>query len=145
MMRKITYLGLLLLLSGALSAKGADDAFFEQLDLGLPQLGQVRALYQNNQPEKALGKFLELYRSKENLYLRAGANDVEHISKVFKEDVQKTIKTADEVLNRYFLFRYEWDMEKTNVPYQFEEEIDWTAILLEMRNGFICSTGIGSG
>lgn len=35
------------------------------------------------------------------------------------------MKTADEVVEQTFLFRFPWDMERSRIPVTFEEEIDW--------------------
>ncbi|PNW27657.1 hypothetical protein BKP44_11765 [Formosa algae] len=72
-------------------------------------------------------ELLKLYREKDNLYLKIDSND-EFIKKTFSEEIGKSIEIADQVRNNYFLFRYDWDMEKTNIPYQFNREIDWTFI-----------------
>ena len=101
---------------------------FEHLDLNLPQLESIKALYQKNEKEKALNNLLLFYRQKENLYLRITKQDLAFVKNLYPEEVKKTIKTANEVLARNFIFNDEWDMEKTNIPYQFKDEIDWEAI-----------------
>tara|TARA_R110001592_G_scaffold361272_1_gene671571 strand:- start:29843 stop:31990 length:2148 start_codon:yes stop_codon:yes gene_type:complete len=110
------------------SAASQSDDVFGKLNLNLPQLQKVKDNYNSGNQKKALKALLELYRSKENLYLKASKADVNHIKTTYPIDVDKTLKTADEVLNHYFIFRDEWDMEKTNIPYQFKGDIDWKAI-----------------
>ncbi|ALJ06119.1 hypothetical protein APS56_13705 [Pseudalgibacter alginicilyticus] len=101
----------------------------KKLNFNAPELKSVKYFYNIGDNEKALRALLNLYRAKENLYLRIlKDDDVLDIKSKFPEDVQRSIKTADEVLKKYFIFRDEWDMEKTNIPYQFKGEIDWTAI-----------------
>ena len=53
-------------------------------------------------------------------------NLIDVIKQQFKGDIENTIKTANEVCNNEFLYRSKWDMEKTNIPFHFEKEIDWT-------------------
>ncbi len=96
----------------------------EHFDLDLPELKEVK----NATPNDAQNKLLEFYRKKENLFLKIGKQDLEFIKKNYPEEVKKTIQTADQVLANNFIFRNDWDMEKTNIPYQFKGEIDWTAI-----------------
>lgn len=43
----------------------------------------------------------------------------------FPEDVQHILRIADEVSNQTFLFDLPWDMERTFIPYTFEDEINW--------------------
>ncbi len=45
------------------------------------------------------------------------------------DDCRRTMKTADEVLEHTFLFQLPWDMEQTQEPVHFPEEIDWNYIL----------------
>lgn len=79
--------------------------------------------------QKELAKALLLhYRSKPNLYLAIDKNDKRFLQTSFPDEVKGSIKVADEVSRHYFLFRYEWDMEKTSIPYQFKGSIDWKVI-----------------
>ena len=109
-------------------AQNAEVQLLERINLDLPKLNSVKKYEQANQHTKAMSELLIQYRSKNNNYLRVSKKDVSYIKLHYKKDVEKTIKVADEVLNHYFIFRYDWDMEKTNIPHQFKKEIDWTAI-----------------
>lgn len=51
--------------------------------------------------------------------------------KYWPEDCRRTMKTADELLDHTFLFQLPWDMEQTQEPVRFGEEIDWNYILHE--------------
>jgi hypothetical protein len=104
------------------------NAIFDKLNFDLSQLQSVKTLYESDHNEQALKALLEVYRKKENLYLKVSKVDAKYLKFNYPQDVTKTLKTADDVLNHYFLFRDDWDMEKTNVPYQFKGEIDWKAI-----------------
>lgn len=46
-------------------------------------------------------------------------------------DCALTLKTADELREKTFLFQFPWDMEQTCEPVRFEGEIDWGFILAE--------------
>tara|TARA_R110001592_G_scaffold358214_1_gene662456 strand:+ start:163 stop:2331 length:2169 start_codon:yes stop_codon:yes gene_type:complete len=109
-------------------AQKKDSSIFSKLDFYQPNLKSIQNLSNNKQPEKALKELLTIYQKKENLYLQVDKNEVDFIKKNYPKDVEETIKVANEVLDKFFLFRYDWDMEKTNIPHQFENEIDWTAI-----------------
>ena len=51
------------------------------------------------------------------------SNIKEYIS---KKDEELIIKKAEELMKQVFTFDKPWDMERCNVPYQFEK-IDWNA------------------
>ncbi|QZT38046.1 heparinase II/III family protein [Halosquirtibacter xylanolyticus] len=62
------------------------------------------------------------------LFLSHSINEREAVKKLYPEDVQKTFEIADQLIRREYLFRYDWDMEKTNKMHQFDGEIDWLAM-----------------
>jgi hypothetical protein len=117
---------LCLLTSGSVLPQNKD--LFDKLDLDLPKLNIVSNYYQKGENNKALLNLLEIYRNKENLYLKVTKKDIQFITSNYPEEVKSSIKTADQVLSKNFIFRYEWDMEKTNIPYKFKGEIDWKAM-----------------
>lgn len=43
-------------------------------------------------------------------------------------ELELAMKTADEVVENIFVFRFPWDMERTNVPVRFDGDIDWNHI-----------------
>lgn len=49
--------------------------------------------------------------------------------KYWPKDCSMTMKTADELLDHTFLFQLPWDMEQTQEPVRFSEEINWNYIL----------------
>ncbi len=108
-MKKILLISLLFFVA-SLPAKQAYVSILDKLN---PD--SVRVLSN----EKAAEYLLQKYRNKENLYLCADAANIENIRKTFPEEVKTSIEVANQVRQQYFLFRYDWDMEKTNVPYQF--------------------------
>ncbi|TQO39583.1 heparinase II/III-like protein [Arenibacter algicola] len=99
--------------------------FFEKLDLDKPELHDVKFLLIKNKLARAEKALLKVYRMKENTYIRSKKGDIAYIKKSLPGDSQSTIEAADRVCNKNFLFQYEWDMEKTIVPYQFTNEINW--------------------
>ncbi len=79
--------------------------------------------------EQDFMKFLlKYFRQKPDLYRDANGLSPEEFRSEFPDEVKKTLKTADEVCNRTFVFRHDWDMEKTNIPYHFATGIDWKKI-----------------
>lgn len=56
-------------------------------------------------------------------------DDLKRCSEYVKENCQEEadgiIKTADDVVNKKFLFQLRWDMERTHIPEVFENEINW--------------------
>ena len=127
-LKKNTLLLLLIATVYNISAQQNNNSIFNKLNLKHPTLKPVEKALAKNKEAKALKKLLTIYRQKENLYLKVDKNDVDYIKNKYPKDVKNTIKVANQVLNNYFLFRYDWDMEKTNIPHQFKKEIDWTAI-----------------
>ncbi|GAA4304622.1 alginate lyase family protein [Aestuariibaculum suncheonense] len=115
-------------LAGTLFCYAQNDAIFDKIDFNLPQLSTVNKAFSKGNHQNALMELLNVYKKKANLYLSVSESDIDYIKANHPEGVEKSIKTANNVLNHYFLFRDDWDMEKTNVPYQFKGQIDWKAI-----------------
>ena len=124
-MKKFTLLLLSLIIYTSAVSQNSD--VLNKLNFDLPQLKEVKDLYDSGNDKKALKTLLDVYRSKENLYLKVSKTDVKYIKSNYSDDVETTLKSANEVLNHYFIFRDDWDMEKTNIPYQFKGDIDWKA------------------
>lgn len=101
---------------------------FQKLNLEDASLVKVKESYKQGNTKESLKELLKVYRGKEDLYLRVGKQDKNYIKNEYPKEVALSIATANEVREKYFLFRYEWDMEKTNIPYQFKGEIDWLKI-----------------
>ncbi|UNY97489.1 heparinase II/III family protein [Zhouia spongiae] len=126
-MKKYVVILLLALFLSLTSFAQKKENIFDKLDLNRPELISVKELYDQGDIDGAKKALLGYYRKKENLYLRISEKDVAYIKSAFKDEVETSVRVADEVRNKYFLFRYEWDMEKTTVPYEFKGEIDWQA------------------
>ncbi|MEY3499850.1 MAG: hypothetical protein RL308_1519 [Bacteroidota bacterium] len=113
---------------GYISVFAQKDSVLNLLDYKQLQLKSVNDCYQKGDERKAFKELLDLYRIKENLYLKVTQDDAKYIKQTYPIGVSKTLKTANDVLKHNFLFRDDWDMEKTNIPYQFQGDIDWKAI-----------------
>ena len=124
---KLNNLILFYCLSASVIVFGQNKEFFNQLNLNLIELQSVQTKVQQGEKDLALKNLLEYYREKENLFLRVGKKDLVSIKENFPGEVKNTISKADLVLDKNFIFRDDWDMEKTNIPYQFKGEIDWKA------------------
>lgn len=85
-------------------------------------------LIDNSNSQLSKKEILQKFREKKNLYLCDEKGFLEQQKALFPKEVEKSIEVANQVCRQYFLFRYDWDMEKTNVPFQFSKQIDWTAI-----------------
>ncbi|ETN95110.1 alginate lyase family protein [Zhouia amylolytica] len=123
-MKKNTLLLLFTLFIG-ITSFAQNTLVFEMLDYNNPALSKVKEFYESNDLKNARKALLDFYREKENIYLKVNKDDVSYIKDTFKDEVETSIRVADEVKRKYFLFEYEWDMEKTTVPYVFKGEIDW--------------------
>jgi hypothetical protein len=99
-----------------------------KLDLDLPELQSVKKNNQKGKKEYDLASLLDLYQKKDNLYLTVSDKEIKYIKSNYPQDVAECIEKANDVLEKKFLFREDWDMEKTNIPYQFTGEIDWKSI-----------------
>ena len=110
------------------SLLGQKKEIFDQINLDLPQLVSVNTPIQQGKVDEASKNLLDFYRHKENLFLKVTHQDIDFIKANYPEEVKNTINKADLVLAQNFIFRDDWDMEKTNIPYQFKGEIDWKAI-----------------
>ncbi|MBE7640566.1 heparinase [Salegentibacter sp. BLCTC] len=116
-----------LFICSVLATQAQEDSFLlNNFNLSYPGMDQVKEVIveDKNKAKKAL---LDYFKQKDNLYLKLSSNDADRIRQEFPKEVERSIATAEEVREKYFLFRYPWDMEKTNIPYQFENEIDWQA------------------
>lgn len=109
-------------------AQQNDSFIFSNLNFDDNQLTAVKNAYEKGAEKDALKSLLVVYRTKENSYITISKSEVSQLKESYLNQVETSIKIADQVLDQYFLFRYEWDMEKTNIPHQFKEEIDWKVI-----------------
>jgi hypothetical protein len=117
-----------LLLTVCNSIIAQSNAIFDKLNFNLPQLELVKKMHDSGNNKNALRLLLELYRQKENLYLKVSKSDLEYFKSNYRYEVNNTLKTADEVLKHEFIFRDEWDLEKSTIPYRFKGKIDWKTI-----------------
>ena len=104
------------------SAQNNQNSIREKLNLSQLGLSQKAS---NGEIDK---KLLKTYRDKKNIYLDVNEKDITSLKNQYPKEVSKIIEVADQVSRNYFLFRYEWDMEKTSIPYQFKKNINWTIV-----------------
>lgn len=104
--------------------KSFSENIFCKLNLNNPDLKEVNDSSIENK-KKALTQLLKFYKNKNDVYKQVSKEDIPFLKSEYPDEVKRSIQIADEVRNKYFLFREEWDMERTNIPYQFKKEIDW--------------------
>ncbi len=97
-------------------------------DFSSDELKHIKAYQEEGKEQKAFEALIEYFRTRDNIYHIRGHKDISHLKKHYSTGIQKTLTTADQVIDNYFLFRNDWDMEKTNIPHQFKKEIDWKAM-----------------
>jgi len=118
----------ILFLSVVYNGFAQSTSILERLNFESNTLTEISAYQASKNQRKALRALLQHYQSKANVYIKVSKFDADFIRKTYPEDVLETLKTADDVLEKNFIFRYDWDMEKTNIPHQFKNDIDWNAI-----------------
>lgn len=121
------YLILLLLIGGTwqtlLCSQGS--AILSKLDYTNEKLKTIEKYHEDGNQSAGLRALLRFYQQNDDLYKRIYKADLYFLSQEYLEDIELSLSIADQTIDKYFLFREEWDMERTNVPYQFEGEIDW--------------------
>jgi len=105
-------------------SKISTENIFDKLDINTPDMKEVSMSYNENR-KNGLHELLKFYRHKQDIYKRVSKEDIGFLENQYPEDIARSIQIADQVINKYFLFREEWDMERTNIPYQFKKDIDW--------------------
>ncbi|RDY26871.1 hypothetical protein CHL78_011780 [Romboutsia weinsteinii] len=72
------------------------------------------------------------FKSYLNLDIYTCVGEIDKIARYckdnFQEEVNEVIRIADDVVNKTFKFEWKWDMERTYIPYTFEDEIIWDMI-----------------
>jgi len=107
-------------------------SIYNLLDLSCEGLEQVKAAVEGNNLQQADKLLKEYYLNREYpaLFFKDSEKQqlVAYAKENFHEDIEEVIKVADEVSKNIFVFRFPWDMEKTNIPFTFEKEIVWSHI-----------------
>ncbi len=73
-----------------------------------------------------LRSLLQYFKDKDNVFVNVSKNDLEYIKTNYPKEVSRSIEVANQIVDKYFLYREPWDMERTNIPYQFKKDIDWS-------------------
>lgn len=107
-------------------------SLFDLIDLSLEGLEQVRKAVENNRFDKAVKLLKEYYffrRSPRLFFDEIELKELVYYSKEkFPEEVKAVINVSEELSRNTFVFRFPWDMEKTNKPYTFKNNITWHKI-----------------
>lgn len=104
---------------------------FKLINLDYPGLEDVRTALGKGNNDLALELYLKFMICRKDISLYIG-EDIDNISKYclekFGDEVKEILRIADEVVNKSFVFRFKWDMERTNKPVTFENEIIWDRV-----------------
>lgn len=65
---------------------------------------------------------------KTNFWAQNFDKAAEHCRQICQEEVKATIAWANDICEQKYLFRGHWEMERTNVPVIFENEIGWDVV-----------------
>lgn len=105
---------------------------FEVLNLDYPGLEEIKSLVEDKEYTKALGSLKKYFLNRKNTRFFIEEEEkhgiLEYAKENFSEDIKEAIKVAEEVSDKIFLFRFRWDMERTNVSVKFDEEIKWDLV-----------------
>lgn len=67
----------------------------------------------------------EFFQQKKHFFIDNRDQIAGYVKENCREEADKIIALADDVVRRRFLFNLRWDMERTYEPVVFENEIDW--------------------
>lgn len=101
---------------------------FKTIDLDYPGLQEVKAALETNERQKAEELLFNYFMNRNNVgfYMEDYMEDVANYCKEnFPSEVENIIRVAEEVKQQTFLFRFKWDMERTNKPVTFHRRIVW--------------------
>lgn len=103
------------------------NSVFNIINLDYLGLEEVKKYYKNNDYTSALKELRKYFFKRGSI---KGFIDNEDLTKEYAlmnlgYECNKSIEIADDVCNKKFLFNLKWDMERTIIPVQFNEKIDW--------------------
>ncbi len=104
---------------------------FQLLNLKTPGMAKIQEALAASQPEVALIALRDYLAARLTPVLYGNSdpiNLVNHISQHYPQEIEETLKIADEITRQEFLFRGRWDMERTHHPVRFEDKIPWDVI-----------------
>lgn len=107
-------------------------SIYNLIDLSCEGLEEVKKAVEENNIKKA-DKLLKEYYINRNcpvLFFKDSEKNqlVEYSKENFSKEIEEVTKVAEEISKKIFVFRFPWDMEKTNIPFTFEREIEWSHI-----------------
>lgn len=104
-------------------------AVFALLNLELPALALVKNALSQARQDDALTELHRYLTRRSTPGWRIEGNRkqqlIDYVQRYCAGEREAVMKTADEVVEQTFLFRFPWDMERSRIPVTFEEEIDW--------------------
>lgn len=103
-------------------------AVFALLNLELPALALVKSALSQARQDDALTELHRYLTRQSTPGWRKEDNRkqlIDYVRLYCADELEAVMKTADEVVEQTFLFRFPWDMERSRIPVTFEEEIDW--------------------
>lgn len=106
-----------------------NSRIFNLLNLQIPELNEVKAALDGNHVDEAYLALKRYYsrRTTPKLYFTDDEKSqiVDYVKQNCQHELDDIFLTADEVLEQTFVFRFPWDMERTLIPYTFEDSIKW--------------------
>ncbi|MFD3257649.1 alginate lyase family protein [Paenibacillus lentus] len=105
---------------------------WDWIDLDFPGMEKVKESLENQSYAETAEALREYFLRRNKpvwfLGLEERLSTLNDVRQHYRDDIEREIRIADEIVDRTFLFRYPWDMERTQVPVRFKDRIDWEFI-----------------
>lgn len=110
-------------------AEKVERSIYDLIDLSTDGLEQVKKAVSSNRLDRAAKLLKEYYlfrRSPKLFYDDIEKQQLVNYSKEnFTEDIEEAIRVSEEISKNTFVYRFPWDMEKTNKAFTFKNKIVW--------------------
>ncbi|MFF3923080.1 heparinase II/III family protein [Paenibacillus lactis] len=114
------------------AAEALMKALLTTLDPEDPAIGPMLNADDQGHRHNVLGKLHEYFSCRRTAGWRMSREGKRMITDYVKQhcgdELEIVMKTANEVVQQTFLFRFPWDMERSIVPVTFDGDIDWCHI-----------------
>jgi hypothetical protein len=104
-------------------------SIYDLMDLSIAGLENLKKAFEKDRLDQASKLLKEYYLSRTSPKMFFEDNEKQKLVNYSKEnfigEIKEVIKVAEEVSSNTFVFRFPWDMEKTNKPITFKDEIIW--------------------